>query len=141
MARPPMFSVQEKQRIVLSVLRGECSVAEAARRNTCSETSIAKWREQFVHAGVSALEAGATRGPSAREAQLERRADRGHLGTRRGARRAAAAQARGLGFRFEELEVIRRQAGLSVERFCAVAGIPRPTWYRQRQRALGGAAR
>jgi transposase len=59
MARPPMFSVQAKQRIVLSVLRGECSVAEAARRNRCSEACVAKWRDQFVQAGVSALEAGA----------------------------------------------------------------------------------
>jgi transposase len=72
MARPPMFSVQEKQRIVLSVLRDECTVAEAARRNKCSETSISKWRDQFVQAGMGALEAGAQRGPSAREAQLER---------------------------------------------------------------------
>ena len=72
MARPPMFSVQEKQRIVLSVLRGEQSVAEAGRRNKCSETSIAKWRDRFVQAGAGALEAGAQRGPSAREAQLER---------------------------------------------------------------------
>ena len=72
MARPPMFGVHEKQRIVLSVLRGECSVAEAARRNRCSETSIAKWRDLFVQGGVGALEAGAQRGPSAREAQLER---------------------------------------------------------------------
>jgi transposase len=72
MARPPMFSVQDKQRIVLSVLRGEATVAEAARRNRCSETSIAKWRDQFVQGGVAALEAGAARGPSAREAQLER---------------------------------------------------------------------
>ena len=32
--------------------------------------------------------------------------------------------------------MIRRQAGLSVERFCELAGIPRPTWYRQRRRAL-----
>jgi transposase len=67
-----MFKVSEKQRIVLSVLRGECSVAEAARRNRCSETSIAKWRDQFVQGGLGALEAGAARGPSAREAQLER---------------------------------------------------------------------
>jgi hypothetical protein len=37
-----MFSVEEKQRIVLSVLRGECTVAEAGRRNKCSETSVAK---------------------------------------------------------------------------------------------------
>ena len=72
MARPPMFSVQEKQRIVLSVLRGEATVAEAARRNKCSETSIAKWRDQFMQGGVAALEAGAARGRSAREAQLER---------------------------------------------------------------------
>jgi transposase len=54
-----MFKAAEKQRIVLSVLRGECTVAEAARRNKCSETSIAKWRDQFVQAGVGALEAGA----------------------------------------------------------------------------------
>ena len=72
MARPPMFKAQEKQRIVLSVLRGECGVAEAARRNKCSETSIAKWRDQFMQGGVAALEAGAARGRSAREAQLER---------------------------------------------------------------------
>ncbi len=71
-ARPPMFKVPEKQRIVLSVLRGECSGAEAARRNKCSETSIAKWRDQFVQGGLGALEAGAQRGPSAREVQLER---------------------------------------------------------------------
>jgi transposase len=72
MARPPMIKTEEKQRIVLSVLRGECSVAEAARRNKCSETSIAKWRDQFMQAGMAALEVGAQRGPSAREAQLER---------------------------------------------------------------------
>jgi len=35
--------------------------------------------------------------------------------------------------------VIRQRAGLSVARFCALAGIARPTWYRQRARALGGA--
>jgi transposase len=72
MARPPMISVQAKQRIVLSVLRGELSVAEAARRNRCSETSVAKWRDQFVQAGMGALQASARRGPSTREAQLER---------------------------------------------------------------------
>lgn len=71
MARPRMFKVQEKQRIVLSVLRGECTVAEAGRRNRCSETSIAKWRDQFVQGGVRALEEG-PQGPTAREAQLER---------------------------------------------------------------------
>ncbi len=72
MSRPPMFSAAEKQRIVLSVLRGEAQIAEIARRSKCSETSVAKWRDQFVAGGLGALEAGAARGPSAREAQLER---------------------------------------------------------------------
>jgi transposase InsO family protein len=34
--------------------------------------------------------------------------------------------------------VIRRQAGLSVARFRALAGIPESSWYRQRARAHGG---
>jgi transposase len=72
MARPPMFKPVEKQRIVLSVLRGGCSVAEAARRNKCSETSVAKWRDQFLAGGMEAIEEGARRGPTGREAQLER---------------------------------------------------------------------
>jgi transposase len=67
-----MFKAVEKQRIVLSVLRGECSVAEAARRNKCSERSIAKWRDQFVQGGMAALEESARRGPTGREVQLER---------------------------------------------------------------------
>jgi transposase len=72
MARPSKFTSQEKLRIVLSVLRGEASVAEAARRHKCSETSIAKWRDLFVEGGAEALAAGAGRGPNAREVELER---------------------------------------------------------------------
>ena len=48
MAPHSEFSVLEKQRIVLSVLHGEASVAETARRNKCSQTVVAKWRDQFV---------------------------------------------------------------------------------------------
>jgi transposase len=33
MARPPVIPVDDKQRIVLSVVSGEMTVAEAARRN------------------------------------------------------------------------------------------------------------
>jgi transposase len=67
-----MFKPEEKQRIVLSVLREEMSVAEAARRNKCSETSVAKWRDQFLQGGMAALQEGSRHGPSAREARLER---------------------------------------------------------------------
>jgi transposase len=34
MARPSVFAVDDKQRIVLSVISGEMTIAEAARRNT-----------------------------------------------------------------------------------------------------------
>jgi transposase-like protein len=50
MARPPRIRSEEKLRIVLSVLGGEASIAETARRERVSETSIAwtaagrRWR-------------------------------------------------------------------------------------------------
>jgi transposase len=62
MGRPAQHSVDFKARVVLSVLRGEMTGAEAARRHGVSETSVAKWKEQFVAAGRAGLErAGAAR--------------------------------------------------------------------------------
>jgi transposase len=43
MSKPPLKSVEEKTRIVLAVLRGEVTVAAAARREGVSETAIAAW--------------------------------------------------------------------------------------------------
>ena len=71
MARPPKHPVDVKLKIVLSVLSGETSQAEAARRHGISETSIGKWKEQFVLGGRQGLERGAgTTKPTGREAQL-----------------------------------------------------------------------
>jgi len=42
MARPPKFSSDEKLRIVLSVVRGESTIKETARRAGVSEISIAE---------------------------------------------------------------------------------------------------
>ena len=74
MARPPVVPAEKKVRIVLSVLAGEVSIAEAARREKVSETSIGKWKAEFLEAGKSALTAGRS-GPSSREAQLEAEVD------------------------------------------------------------------
>ncbi|MGI5490442.1 transposase [Microtetraspora malaysiensis] len=71
MSRPPQFPVQDKIRIVLSVLAGEMSIAKAARRNKTSETSISKWKAQFLEAGRQGLAVGGGSGPSTREQQLE----------------------------------------------------------------------
>jgi transposase len=71
MSRPPVFPAEDKVRIVLSVLAGEMSTAEAARRNKVSETSIAKWKQQFLEAGKVGLVAGGSARPSSREQALE----------------------------------------------------------------------
>jgi transposase len=71
MSRPPQFPVEDKLRIVLSVLAGEMTVAEAARRNKTSETSVSKWKAQFLEGGRQGLAAGGSSARSAREEQLE----------------------------------------------------------------------
>lgn len=70
MARPAAVPAEEKVRIVLSVLAGEVSVAEAARRAKVSEQSVGNWKRQFLESGRAGLVVGKS-GPSTREQQLE----------------------------------------------------------------------
>ena len=70
MGRPPSIPVEKKTRIVMSVLAGEMTIAEAARREKISELSIGRWKADFLEAGKTALAAGKS-GPSSREEQLE----------------------------------------------------------------------
>jgi len=70
MGRPPSIPAEKKSRIVLSVLAGELTVAEAARREKGSEQSIGRWKADFLEAGKTALAAGKS-GPSTREEQIE----------------------------------------------------------------------
>jgi transposase len=70
MSRSSVFPVEDKSRIVLSVLSGEMTVAEAARRNRVSEQSVSRWKAQFLESGRAGL-AGARPGSSGRERQLE----------------------------------------------------------------------
>ncbi|MED7948087.1 transposase, partial [Streptomyces sp. BE20] len=51
MVRPPVLPPEEKVRIVLSILAGEMTVAEAARRVKVSEQSIGNWKRQFLESG------------------------------------------------------------------------------------------
>lgn len=70
MARPPALPAAEKQRIVLSILAGEMTVAAAARQAKVSEQSVGTWKRQFLEAGAAGLASGAGK-PSTREQQLE----------------------------------------------------------------------
>lgn len=44
MARLLVYSIDEKLRLVLAVVSGELSIAEAARRGKASEQSISTWK-------------------------------------------------------------------------------------------------
>lgn len=70
MPRPPSLPPAEKQRLVLSVLAGEMTVAAAARQAKVSEQSVGNWKRQFLEAGAAGLAAGSG-SPSSREQQLE----------------------------------------------------------------------
>jgi transposase len=58
MARPPVFPAEEKVRIVLSILAGEVTVAEAARRVKVPEQSVGNWKRQFLESGRAGLVTG-----------------------------------------------------------------------------------
>ncbi len=55
MARPSVFSVEDKYRLVLAVISGELTMAEAARRGKASEQSISTWKRQFLEGGKAGL--------------------------------------------------------------------------------------
>lgn len=73
MGRKPFKSADEKLQIVLSVLRGETTQVEAARKLQMSQTTIAKWQKQFLEGARESLARGENaKGPSTkREDELE----------------------------------------------------------------------
>lgn len=76
MGRPPKHPVETKLKIVLSVISGESTQAEAARRHGVSETSIGKWKDQFLQGGKTGLEQSTSAArPTGREHQLEAEID------------------------------------------------------------------
>ncbi|HEX2063617.1 MAG TPA: helix-turn-helix domain-containing protein [Acidimicrobiales bacterium] len=73
MGRRPYRRPEEKLQVVLSVLKGEMTQVEAARRLEMSQTTIAKWQKQFLDGAHEALARGDNPRPppSRREAELE----------------------------------------------------------------------
>ncbi|MDY0087958.1 MAG: transposase [Coriobacteriia bacterium] len=54
MGRKPIYSPEDKMQIVLSVLRGETTQSDIARRLQMSQTAVAKWQKQFLAGGIEA---------------------------------------------------------------------------------------
>jgi transposase len=75
MGGPSKHAVDFKARVVLSVLCGEMTGAEAARRHGVSETSVGKWKEQFVAAGRAGLEFSGPARVSGEQARMAAQVD------------------------------------------------------------------
>ncbi|RDI73158.1 transposase [Gaiella occulta] len=71
MARPVVLSVEDKFRLVFSVISGEMSIAEAARRSKVSEQSIGNWKRQFLEGGKQGLADGGRPGSNPQVQRLE----------------------------------------------------------------------
>ncbi len=55
MGKQSEMSVEQRREVVLMMLRREEPVANLARRYNVSETTLHRWREDFVQAGEAAL--------------------------------------------------------------------------------------
>lgn len=55
MGRPPVLPVEKKLGLVVRVMSGELTAAEAAREAGVSEQSVSNWRRQFIEGGRNGL--------------------------------------------------------------------------------------
>jgi len=75
-SRKVKVGAEEKGRLVLSVLAGEMSAAEAARRCGVSPAQVLKWKYQFLQAGSDRMQevpSGAPHGAGSPEQRRLRR--------------------------------------------------------------------
>lgn len=70
MPRPPAISADEKLELILKVLSGELSLAQASRQAKVSQQSVANWRNKFIDGGREALEGVLSRS-TRRERELQ----------------------------------------------------------------------
>ncbi|WP_423917532.1 helix-turn-helix domain-containing protein [Candidatus Poriferisodalis sp.] len=127
MTKPSRRSPEQKLQVVLGVLRGEQSAAEAGRKFGVSEQSVHNWKRILVESGREGLTAGRRRRTS-REAELE--AEYEELKAALGEAHAGAARVAkggGLSPPVGDLDVIRAEAGMPITRFAALIGVPRRT--------------
>jgi transposase len=71
MARPVVLSVEDKFRLVCSVVSGEMTIVDAARRAKVSEQSVSNWKRQFLEGGKQGLADGGRPGSNPQEQRLE----------------------------------------------------------------------
>ena len=91
MSRPPVIPAEKKIRIVLSILAGEITIAEAARKEKVSEQSIGRWKAEFLEAEVTELTRAL--GEAAVEVRVWKTSEEGRLGPLRTSRQFMSMRA------------------------------------------------
>jgi transposase-like protein len=66
------WTAKRKAAVVLSIVKGETSAAEAARKHGLTIAEIERWQEQFFSAGENALRARPKDEEAAKDEQIER---------------------------------------------------------------------
>ena len=66
------WTAKRKAAVVLSIVKGETSAAEAARKHGLTIAEIERWKEQFFAAGENALRARPRDEEAAKDEQIER---------------------------------------------------------------------
>ena len=70
--------VEERMRVVLAVLSGELTIAEAARRHGTTGKTVGEWRDRFLEAGQAGLE-NMMPGPTGRNGNSTERRQRAEI--------------------------------------------------------------
>ena len=70
--------VEERMRVVLAVLSGELTIAEAARRHGTTGKTVGEWRDRFLEAGQAGLE-NMMPGPGGRNGNSTERRQRAEI--------------------------------------------------------------
>ena len=66
------WTAKRKAAVVMSIVKGETSAAEAARKHGLTVAEIERWKEQFFAAGENALRARPRDEEAAKSEQIER---------------------------------------------------------------------
>ena len=124
----------------MDILEVRTTMVQAAREYQVSESSISKWKRQFIDAGRLGLTPGRSAESSHRAAELEAGNEllRAALDQTMALARVWRMFAESRLGPFPDLEMIRRGAGTSVLRFCCLVGIPRRTYFRKQSQLKSG---
>ena len=66
------WTAKRKTAVVLSIVKGETSAAEAARRHGLTVAEVERWKQQFFAAGENALRARPKDEEAVKDEQIER---------------------------------------------------------------------